>query len=290
MHIADPPFTNAAASNAGWRAHLELEYAQRDQAGRARTVLARRRHDGPLVVQKALYPEGDAVCHNIIVHPPAGIAGGDSLEVDVRVGEAAHALLTTPGAAKWYRSAGAWARQYNHFVVATGACLEYLPQETIVYDGALAQPDTEVQLAPGASYIGWDVLCLGRSGSGERFTRGQCHASVRVSRGGKPLWLERARIDAGGLLMQSAAGLSGNSVCGTLIAVTENPEALDLNACRAVTAKSGDTAVTRLPGLLVARYLGHSSEAAKSYFVALWQLLRPVLMGRPAIVPRIWNT
>ncbi len=279
MQSTEPPFT------ATWRAQLALEYERRD----ARTVLATRRHDGPLVVQKSLYPEGDAVCHNIIVHPPAGIVGGDSLEINARVGAQAHALLTTPGAAKWYRSAGAWAQQKNVFVVEKDACLEWLPQETIVFDGALARLHTEVSLDAGARYIGWEVLCLGR-GSGERFERGQCQSSVMVSRGGKPLWMERGDLAAGGLLMHSPAGLNGKTVCGTLTAVAENMDALDLNACRAVTAKKGGAAVTLLPGVMVARYLGDSSEAAKQYFVALWQIVRTVVAGRAAIEPRIWRT
>ena len=279
MQSTEPPFT------ATWRAQLALEYERRD----ARTVLATRRHDGPLVVQKSLYPEGDAVCHNIIVHPPAGIVGGDSLEINARVGAQAHALLTTPGAAKWYRSAGAWAQQKNVFVVEKEACLEWLPQETIVFDGALARLHTEVSLDAGARYIGWEVLCLGR-GSGERFERGQCQSSVMVSRGGKPLWMERGGLAAGGLLMHSPAGLNGKTVCGTLTAVAENMDALDLNACRAVTAKKGGAAVTLLPGVMVARYLGDSSEAAKQYFVALWQIVRTVVAGRAAIEPRIWRT
>ena len=279
MQSTEPPFT------ATWRAQLALEYERRD----ARTVLATRRHDGPLVVQKSLYPEGDAVCHNIIVHPPAGIVGGDSLEINARVGAQAHALLTTPGAAKWYRSAGAWAQQKNVFVLEKDACLEWLPQETIVFDGALARLHTEVSLDAGARYIGWEVLCLGR-GSGERFERGQCQSSVMVSRGGKPSWMERGGLAAGGLLMHSPAGLNGKTVCGTLTAVAENMDALDLNACRAVTAKKGGAAVTLLPGVMVARYLGDSSEAAKQYFVALWQIVRTVVAGRAAIEPRIWRT
>jgi len=123
-----------------WKARLRLGFERRD----GRTVLAAREHDGPLVVQKALYPEGDAVCHAIVVHPPAGIAGGDELELNARSTEGAHALLTTPGAGKWYRSAGPWASQTLRFEVA--GALEWLPQESIVFDGALAQLETEVRL------------------------------------------------------------------------------------------------------------------------------------------------
>ena len=284
MLLADSPVT------AQWRANLALEYERREVNGSKRTVLAARRHDGPLVVQKPLYPEGDAVCHTIIVHPPAGIVGGDSLEINARVGAQSHALLTTPGAGKWYRSAGAWAQQRNSFVVQAGASLEWLPQETIVFDGALAQLETEVQLDAGAGYIGWEILCLGRAGSDERFLRGQCTSRVSVLRTGTPLWLERGNIEANGLLANSPAGLGGKTVSGTLIAVADEVAAVDISVSRAVVAKSGAAAITRLPGVIVARYLGDSSEAARQYFVALWRQWRPLVLGREAVAPRIWNT
>lgn len=284
MRPAEPPFDVAA-----WRAELHLEYERRPEKG-GRTVLAARRHDGPLLVQKPLYPEGDEVCHSILVHPPAGIAGGDQLAVNARLGERAHALLTTPGAGKWYRSAGAWAQQNIVFDVGKDACLEWLPQETIIFDGALADLSTQIQLTAGASYIGWEVLCLGRTGSGERFTRGACRLHTCIVRDGQPLWLERGRIEAGGILAQSPAGLGGRSVCGTLLAAATTIGDDVLEACRALKASAGDTAVTRLPGLLVARYLGDSSEAARHYFVAIWSCLRSAIAGRAAVEPRIWRT
>ncbi len=283
MRLDEPPVTS------NWHANLALEYERRAVHGHERTVLAQRRHDGPLLVQKPLYPEGDAVCHSIIVHPPAGIAGGDCLDIGVRVGAQGHALLTTPGAGKWYRSSGAWAQQNIRLVVDEAACVEWLPQETIVFNGALARLNTAVTLGKGARYIGWEILCLGR-GEGERFERGQCHSSSALFRGDKPLWIERGVIEAGGLLMRSAAGLDGHTVCGTMIVAADNVGAIDLNACRALGAKSGDTAVTRLPGILVARYLGESSENAKQYFVSVWAHVRPAIAGRAAVTPRIWST
>jgi urease accessory protein len=270
MQLAEP----VAAS---WKAALRLGFERRD----GRTVLAERRHDGPLVVQKALYPEGDAVCHAIVVHPPAGIAGGDELELKVRSASGAHALLTTPGAGKWYRSAGPWAAQKLRFEVA--GALEWLPQETIVFDGARAQLETEVRLQGDARYLGWEILCLGRTGSGERFAHGECRLDTRVLRDGKLIWLERGRIVGGGALLDSPAGLQGQPVCGTLIAAGAE---FDLAACREIEG----LAVTRLPGVLVARYLGDSSEKAKQCFARLWAVLRPTLFGREAAPPRIWRT
>jgi len=267
MRIAEP----VAAS---WKAELSLGF-ERDGG---RTVLARRRHDGPLVVQKPLYPEGGDVCHAIIVHPPAGIAGGDELRLDVEAGNGASVLLTTPGAGKWYRSAGPWASQKLSFDV--DGTLEWLPQETIVYDGALADLSTEVRLGAGARYLGWEILCLGRTGSGERYRRGSIRLGTRVLRNGKLLWLERGRIEGGGELMQSKAGLAGHTVCGTLVA-----------AAREIPPQRAEgLAVTCLPGILVARYLGDSSEEARRLLARLWAVIRPGLLGREAHEPRIWRT
>jgi len=268
-----------------WRAELGLGFERRG----GRTVLASRRQDGPLAVQKALYPEGDGVCHAIVVHPPGGIAGGDELEIAVRAAERSYALLTTPGAAKWYRSAGPWAAQRVDIDVGGGACVEWLPQETIVFDGALAAMKTEVRLAASARYLGWEILCLGRSGSGERFARGACRLDTSLRRDGRLLRIERGTIEGGSPLLESAAGLAGETVCGTLLAVAEGLQAL-LARCRELKPESGAGAVTLLPGVLVARYLGASSEAAKRYFTQLWRVLRPAVAGIEAREPRIWST
>jgi len=269
-----------------WRAELALAYERRAE----RTVLATRRHDGPLVVQKPFYPEGDAVCHTIVVHPPAGIAGGDELELALQNGRGAHALLTTPGAGKWYRSAGAWARQRLDFRVGEEACLEWLPQETIVFDGALARLETEVRLAGDARYIGWEIACLGRTGSGETFERGACRIRTRVVRDGALQWVERANIEGSGRLLAAPAGLANQPVCGTLTVAAPVISAELVAACRAPAPSTGDGAVTAVPGVLIARYLGPSGEAARRYFAALWGIIRPAVVGRAAALPRIWAT
>ena len=159
-----------------WKARLSLGFSCVGE----KTVLSQKSHDGPLVVQKPLYPEGGEVCHAIVVHPPGGIAGGDELTLAVRTGESASALLTTPGAAKWYRSAGPWAKQSAVFDVQ--GMFEWLPQETIVFDGALAESAYDVNLGAQGGIIGWDIVCLGRTGSGEKFSRGTFRSSVQVRR------------------------------------------------------------------------------------------------------------
>jgi urease accessory protein len=158
-----------------------------------------------------------------------------------------------------------------------------------MYDGALADIRTEVRLAGGARFIGWEIVCFGRTGSGERFGRGACALETLIWRDGKLLRLERGRIEGGGVLLDSPAGLAGRPVCGTLLAVAPDLKPL-LSRCREARPEGGEGAVTLLPGVLVARYLGVSSEAAKRYFTELWRLLRPAVAGREAAEPRIWST
>ena len=277
MHLAEPLVRS-------WKARLAVEFSLANK----KSTLSRKIHDGPLVVQKPLYPEGGEVCHAIVVHPPGGIAGGDELSLNVQVQKGASALLTTPGAAKWYRSAGPWAKQTAAFDVQ--GVLEWLPQETIVFNGALAETAYDVDRGAQAGIIGWDIVCLGRTGSGERFARGTLRNSIRIRRGGRLLWQERGRIDGGGGLLESAAGLAGAPVFGTLFASFLEFDTKILDNLREIKPAPGTGAVTLLPGILLARYLGESSEAARRYFAALWRILRPALTGRDAIEPRIWQT
>ena len=279
----------ASFQQQGWQANLHLRFALTN----GRSLLRENRHSGPLRVQKALYPEGDAVCQTILLHPPSGIAGGDQLRINAHIGPQAHAQLTTPGAGKWYRSGGADASQTLDFSVADYAILEWLPQETIVFDGAKCRMETKVQLGEGSRYLGWEILCLGRSASGERFTHGHIDLQTRIERHGQPLWLERGRVNGDDPMLASVAGWAGASVGGTLLATLAPGDEVTalLESCRAIApADNAEHALTALPNLLVARYLGQSSEAARLWFAALWQILRPALLGRPAVPPRIWNT
>ena len=277
-HVADPAI--------GWRASLALGFERRG----ARTVLATRRHDGPLVVQKALHPEGDAPCHAIVVHPPAGIAGGDHLAIEVRAGEGAAALLTTPGAGKWYRSAGPWARQQVALHAARDARIEWLPQETIVFDGARADISLEAHLEADARLIAWDIVCLGRSGAGERFDSGHCRLSTRLYRDGRLAWWERGRIEPRSRVAASHAGLARHPVFATLIIAAPAIDDAWLAAARAVPPRDGIAGITRLPGVLLARFRGDSSEAARAWCTEVWASLRMEVLGWPVSEPRIWRT
>jgi urease accessory protein len=266
MQLAEPLGTN-------WKASLGLRFS----FSGGKTTLVENKSEGPLVVQKPLYPEGPGVCHAIVVHPPGGIAGGDELTLDVDGGPGAKALLTTPGAAKWYRTRGPIAKQQLAFRVE--GSLEWLPRETIVFDGASAELDCRVDLAADGMFVGWEVLCLGRRGSGERFARGTVRLMMEVKREGKLLFVERGTIDGNGALMHSPVGFGGCSVLGTML-VSRDMEKPKIDSLSA----------TRLPGVLVARYLGDSSEEALGAFGRLWAQIRPAVLGRGAVEPRIWRT
>ena len=287
---SDVSGTNFAAdiSTKGWRAQLALTFENRGGT----TVLSRRTHLGPLRVQKPLYPEGPEVCHGIVLHPPGGIAGGDVLEMEVAVGQGAHAFITTPGAGKWYRSPGALARQGVRLQVAADGVLEWFPQEAIVFNGARAKTETRVVLAAGAYFLGWELTCLGRRASGERFDGGVLNHATHIEREGRPLWTERGQLEGGGRLLQSPVGWAGFSVSATFHAVHVGMDSACLTACRAIRPQEEGArfGVTRFPEMLVARYLGHSAESARNWCVDLWRLLRPALLKREGVLPRIWST
>ena len=280
MRIDHPAATLPPAS---WRASLALGYAR---AGAA-TRLVQRAHSGPLRVQKAFYPEGEAVCHNIVLHPPAGIAGGDELCIDITAGAASHALLTTPGAAKWYRANGKPAWQRIKILLGPDARLEWLPQETIFFDATDAHLQQEVELAPGARYLGCDILCFGRSASGECFARGTVRQQLQVRQAGRLLWWDQGVLHGGSSAMHSPHGLGGATVCATLLAAGRTTEASLIAQLRALDPALG---VSALKLMLVIRYLGHDAEQARKLMTLAWQTLRPHWMERPATELRIWNT
>ncbi len=267
-----------------WQATLAARFHR--SGGR---TLCSNRHRGPLRMQKALYPEGDAVCHAVVIHPPGGIAGGDALELNVTVEPGAHALITTPGAAKWYKANGRVASQ--HVRLAVNGVLEWLPQEAIVFDAAEVRSSIDIDLAADATMIGWDIVVLGRRAAGERYTRGCFAQTIRLSIGRELTWIERTRIAGGDALLDAPVGLAGHHVFGCLW-VAGAMDAIDIDEVRTELGASAAVApITRLaPGLLVARSLGAGTEAVRGALGAVWTALRPRVCGRAAQPPRLWAT
>ncbi|HEY2899989.1 MAG TPA: urease accessory protein UreD [Polyangia bacterium] len=265
------------------------------------TVLARRRHHGPLAVQRTFHPEGPSVCHVYVLHPPGGIVGGDHLRIAATVAAGAHALLTTPAATKVYRSSGARAQQRQHLSVAAGGALEWLPQETILFDGAHVDLGTRVDLESGARFIGMETLCFGLPARGEGFARGRCRQALELWRNGRPLFIERGRFDGDAPVSAARWGLGGAPVLGTLLATTpavlppgaSTADVMDPLRALAVALPPGDLGAITTVGdgaALVCRYLGSSAERCAAFLRAAWRVLRPTVIGRAATPPRIWAT
>jgi urease accessory protein len=268
----------------GWLASLDLAFEPRG----GRTVLAHKRQSGPLTVQRPFYPEGN-LCHLYLLHPPGGVVGGDSIQIQLDVGTGAGVLVTTPGATKFYRSAGPVALQRQLLKVAAGGVLEWFPGENILFPSAMLRARTQIDLYGDARLMGWEMHCLGRPVIGERFDFGEADLGFAMFRNGRPLLSDRLRVRDDRDL-DGPSGLRGHPVCGTFVATGADGEALE--AARAVLGgQSGfPVGLTLIEDLLVARCLGPAVEPLNRLLRLLWSILRPRLLGREACPPRIWAT
>jgi len=272
---------------AGWAAELELGF----EVIAGRSALVRNRHRGPLAVQRAFYPESNDLAHVYLLHPPGGVVAGDQLTVRVNVAPGARALVTTPAATKFYRSEGRVAQQTQSFQVHAGASLEWLPQETIVYGSAQVSTKTRVELEPGATFCGWDMVCLGRAASGDHFASGRLQQAFEIWQGERPLWIERSEFDANEPVRHAPWGLAGHRVFGTFVCTGQNAAGVAAARAAVDTDDSRELfAVSQMRAAIVCRYLGSSTERARHVFAQAWAALRPFVVGRPASPPRIWLT
>lgn len=272
-----------------WNATLTLDYTLEVQ----RSVL-RHIHSGPLRVLQSLYPEGNAVCHSVLVHPPGGLVGGDTLDMQVTVGSGAHALVTTPGATRFYRSEGALAVQHAHLQLGANARMEWLPLEAILYNGCLAENRLCFELAPGAELMGWDVTALGLPHANQPYARGSFRQHLEMP----GVWLERALIDGQDTrLLTSPAGLAGQHCVASLFFAAGQPigrerRDLALELARhvlqghALAHSAGVTCVN--PQVLVLRVLAPQVEPAMGLLRKVWVIWRQALWQMPATPPRIW--
>ena len=268
-------------TSTGWQANLDLGFVRQH----GKTVLTDRRHNGPLTVQRPFYPEGE-VCHVYILHPPGGIVGGDQLNICLNAKQQSHALITTPAAGKFYRSSGAQAVQTVSIKVSEDSVLEWLPQETIIYQGAELRSTVHVELAQGARFIGWEILCLGRPACGEGFGVGFADLSWQIYCLDQPIFLERLHLDA--KAFAARWGLQGLSACGTLFAspaCTEN-----LLAIRQLIGDNKGRGVTLIDGLLICRAIDERTDRIRIFFEQVWSIIRPNVIQRLACTPRIWAT
>lgn len=268
----------------GWLAHLELEICHQDN----KSVVAKSRQNGPLTIQSPFYPEGD-VCHLYLLHPPAGIVGGDYLQLDVSVVDNGAALITTPGATKFYRTNGKVAHQKQFFKVKAGSSLEWLPQETIYFPDANAQLSTIIHMENDAHFLGWDIHCLGLPVNDLDFGSGKAKIGMQVFRDGEPLFIDMMVVEREKKKHQ-AAFLRDYQITATFIATGADANLLDNLRKKLPKAENGHWAATLLDDLLTVRYLGASTNEARKLFVKTWQQIRPHVLQRDANLPRIWAT
>ncbi len=268
-------------STMAWRATLDLEYEPR----RGRTALVGRRHSGPLSVQRPFYPDEDGTCHTYILHPPAGIVGGDELFVSLDLAPCSRALVTTPGATRWYFSDGRTATLSQTARVHDGARLEWLPQESLLFDGSRAHSKTRIELDGNAQYFGCEIIGLGRPACAETFTHGEFDMRFELLRDGELLLRERF-VSRG-----APHGLRGNTAVMTL-AVSGAADAEILNAAREVCAAVSDAlcAATLIGDVLICRGLAAECAPLISTSRTLRRKLRPLVFGATAATPRIWRT
>ncbi len=273
------------AKSSGWHGNLKLVFANRQD----KTQLIHNQAKAPLKVQRPFYPEGAAVCHSVVLHTAGGVVGGDSLSLNFHLEPNAHALITTAAASKIYRSNGMAARQTIQMQVAAGACLEWLPQETIVFNGAIYRQELRVELAPGASWLGWEITRFGRSARGEKFLQGEWRQQIEIWQQGCPLWIERLWLPAGVEILNSPHGLAGQPVVGSLAWVGQAVSAEIVEKARLLwQGQDAHVGVTRLTAGLLCRYRGASTTEVRNWFTSVWHLLRLTYLGRPSCPPRVW--
>lgn len=280
--------------NQSWRAQLMLEFSASEQ----RSFLSKRWHQGPIRVQKALWPEVDPrICHVIVVHPPAGVAGGDQIDINIHCQSHSHAVLTTPGAGKLYKSDGRVAKMHTQLKVEADAFLEWLPQEIMLYDQAIAETELNIQLDPQSSFIGWDMLVVGRQARQECFNTGRFSSRVRITVGQQLQLFDQLRIQGNDLWLRSALGLNGHAVSGTFWALPplqhRGAAQMDEHIAQLrelLMRMDLPVVITRLDQLMVARYVGPSNQDCLEVFAALRAKLRLIWLGLVEYYPRIWRT
>ena len=277
-----------------WHASLHLDYTLESERSVARYL-----HQGPLRILQSLYPEGDAVCHNVLVHPPSGLVGGDTLDMHVTVGAGAHGLVTTPGATRFYRSDAGLATQQVHARVEGGARLEWLPLEAIAYNGCDALNRAVFDLAPGAEMMTWDITALGLPAADLPFAQGTFRQHLEIPGPKGPIWLERGTLNATDTrLMDSPLGLAGQRCMATLVFAAGNAIAAerteralacarDLLEASPLRLTAGATSPHKQ--VIVLRVLAPVTEPAMQLLRQVWAAWRQEMWGLAGNVPRLWN-
>jgi urease accessory protein len=232
----------------------------------------------------------------VLVHPPGGLVGGDTLDITVTAGHNAHGLVTTPGATRFYRSEGPLALQKTRICLTDNARLEWLPLEALCYNQCQAENRLTLDLAPQAEFMGWDVTALGLPGANLPFEQGQFRQHIELP----GVWLERGLIRADDArLMDGPLGLASQRcmaslffVSGSKLDKTRRDQGLELARALIDTHALRQTAGATCPNsqVMVVRCLAPVVEPAMDLLREVWSAWRQHFWQMPANRPRIWST
>jgi urease accessory protein len=273
-----------------WQGKLNLQYAH--QGGTTQVIS--NQSQAPLRVQRSFYPEQKDICHSVILHTAGGIVGGDRLDLNIDLEEGSQALITSATAGKIYGGKGIEAQQILSMHLQTGSYLEWLPQETIIFNDAIYRQKTYIELEQECLWLSWEIVRFGRSARGEKFLSGSWRSHTEVWRAGTPLWIDRQWLQGGNSMIDSPHGLYGCPVVGTLALVGKQVNLDLLKKIQLITSdciqnSDQQMGVTSLIEGLICRYRGHSTAEVKQWFIAVWQLLRLFYLERPVCIPRVWQ-
>jgi urease accessory protein len=274
-------------NQSNWHGKINLIYKNNNN----KTELSSSFSQSPFKIQQSFYPEGNTICHNVILHTAGGMVGGDRLSQNIHLNENAQSLITTPAASKIYRSNGKIALQNINITLENDSILEYLPQEMIIFDGAKYNQHNIINLQDNSKVFLWDIVRFGRTARGEIFKEGNWQSKLEILHQEKPLYIDNIYLEGEQNLFNNLSGLNGNPILGTLIYVGEIINSETLNDIRQLCQNSlsnGESGVTELIKGISCRYLGNSTMEVKNLFFQIWQLLRLQYLGKNALKLRVW--
>jgi urease accessory protein len=271
-----------------WEGTVVLHY---DLAG-DKTRLAKVWHQAPLKVQRPLYPEAKGICHTILIHTAGGMVGGDRLIYRLTLARQTHAVVTTAAASKIYCAQDKTTEQVIEIDIAENAYLEWLPQETILFNQARFKQTLKVNLGPKAAWLGWDIYRFGRTARGERFVVGEWRSHTEVWQAGVPLWIDRQWLPASQQMIDHPHGLNQCPVVGTLAWIGQEVDRDFVQQLRDLWTQlglEGEIGVTRVQQGLICRYRGQSTSEVRQWFTQVWNHVRSYALGQPACPVRVWQ-
>ncbi len=281
---SDPTVAQAIVRGVHGRAEIGL--CRRD----GRTRLAHLYQHDPLRVLFPYPAPGDPLTV-VPVTTSGGLVGGDTLNVEIALSPGAEALVLPQAAEKIYRSAGSDCHVTVDLQAAADARLEWLPQETILFDGARLRRETTVDAAAGARVLAGEILVLGRLARGERLTHGLVRECWTVRRDGRPVWADALHLEGDiGETTRRAAVLDGAGAFATAVYVADDAPT-ELATARRMLGEPERVraAATAVNGVLVMRWIAADPADLRAAFGAFWCAMRAHLFARPAALPRLWH-